>query len=51
MNIQKRYEIAKKKLPIYWNKLVHNDKIDVVWAEDGEDFLIFTNSQEKRFCQ
>ena len=45
MNIQKRYEIAKKKLPIYWNKLVHNDNIDVVWAENGEDFLIFTNSK------
>ena len=45
MNIEKRYEIAKKKLPIYWNNLVHNDNIDVVWSEDGEDFLIFTNSE------
>ena len=45
MNVQKRYEIAKKKLPIYWNKLVHKDNVDVVWSEDGNDFLIFTNSK------
>ncbi|MFL2767280.1 MAG: DPP IV N-terminal domain-containing protein [Dehalococcoidia bacterium] len=45
MEINKRYELAKKKLPIYWNKLVHNDNVDVVWPEDGKDFLIFINGK------
>ena len=41
MKINKRYELAKKKLPIYWNKLVHNENINVVWTKDGKDYLLF----------
>ncbi|MDC0047107.1 S9 family peptidase [Chloroflexi bacterium] len=46
MKINKRYELAKKKLPIYWNKLVHNENINVVWSKDGKDFLLFVNAKD-----
>jgi len=40
MDIKKRYVIAKK-IPIYWNKSVQNDYVDVVLVEDGKDFFYF----------
>ena len=46
MKINKRYELAKKKLPIYWNKLVHNENINVVWSKDGKDYLLFVNAKD-----
>ena len=46
MNIEQRYQLARKKLPIYWGELVKNDNIDVVWSDDGLGFLLFTNSQD-----
>ena len=46
MNIEQRYHLARKKLPIYWGELVKNDSIDVVWSDDGLGFLLFTNSND-----
>ena len=46
MNIEKRYHLARKKLPIYWGELVKNDSVDIVWADDGMEFLLFTNSKD-----
>ena len=41
MNIEKRYQLARKKLPIYWGELVKNDSVDIVWSDDGKEFLLF----------
>ena len=46
MNIEKKYQLARKKLPIYWGELVKNDSIDTVWSDDGMEFLLFTNSKD-----
>ena len=46
MDIEQRYHLARKKLPIYWGELVKNDSIDVVWSDDGLGFLLFTNSND-----
>ena len=45
MDINKKYTLAKKKLPLYWGKLVNNDNVNIVWSDDGKGFLLFTNSK------